>query len=326
MSKNKNISSIVWEDMTSPPVASRRNIRRRVRKPVNVIRRMSVSALAVLIGLAMMIAPLATNYLEYQQYCLAVNKASAAVIDASRESLVDALDAAYQYNEQLASNRTPSVEEYDSLLNLSDTGVMALLRLPKLDIVLPIYHSGMADDEVHGVVQVGPSNASRGSSLPVGGPSTHALISNVNSLPSTKQFSQITELGSGDRISIAVCGEELTYEIYETKMTSFADASNMNIVQGEDLVTLVLAEQGNDESRFVIKAKRSAMTNNIYLGSYNPTSFQDVFRIVFMNMSIPQGALFVVGTAIVMFFFVRFVTSMSDRTPKEVGRLIGDSG
>lgn len=323
--KNVNTqSSILWE--SGSPSVSRRASRRRRRREVNTARRMILSMLFVLIGLGLMLAPLATNWFEYQDYDETVKGITDTVADTPEEELIGTLDASYKYNEQFASNRIPTLDEYNMLLDLQGNGVMGLLRFPKLDIVLPIYHSTVPADLVHGVSQIGPDGASRGSSLPVGGPSTHALVSNVNSLPSAKQFSSITELDTGDRINIAVCGEELAYEITETKTTSLEDASAVNIVQGEDLLTLVLAEQGNDESRFIVQAKRSPLANNLYLGDYNTDDIQDIFRIVVANMSIPQGILFIAGAAIVLFFFGRFLSNFNDRAPKEMGRLIGDSG
>lgn len=323
--KDRNTqSSILWESELSS--SSRRASRRRRRREVNTTRRMVLSILFVILGLGLMLAPLATNWFEYQDYDETVKGISSAVADAPEEELVESLDASYRYNEQFAANRIPVVDEYNMLLDLQGNGVMGLLRFPKLDIVLPIYHSTVPAEFVHGVAQIGPDGASRGSSLPVGGPSTHALISNVNSLPSSKQFSAITELDSGDRINIAVCGEELAYEITDTKTMSLSEASTVNIVQGEDLITLVLAQQGNDESRFVVQAKRSQLANNLYLGDYDTDDVQDVFRIVVANMSIPQGILFVAGAAVVLFFFGRFLSNFNDRAPKEMGRLIGDSG
>lgn len=305
---------------------SRRAARRRQRKAINTTRRMVFSVIFVIVGLALMLAPLATNYFEYQDYDETVSGISTTVEATAPEQLVEDLDAAYRYNEQFAANRIPTVDDYNMLLDLQGNGVMGLLRFPKLDIVLPIYHSTVPPEFVHGVSQIGPDGASRGSSLPVGGPSTHALISNVNSLPSSKQFASITELDAGDRINIAVCGEELAYEITETKTMSLAEASTVNIVQGEDMITLVLAEQGNDESRFVVLAKRSQLANNLYLGDYSTDDIQDIFRIVIANMSVPQGIIFIIGAAIVLFFFGRFLTQFNDRAPKEMSRLIGDSG
>lgn len=301
-------------------------MRRRMRKPINTARRMVLSILAMIVGVALIAAPLATNYFEYRDYDETVSSITRTIADTPEEELVAGLDASYLYNEQFASNRIPSIEEYMELLNLDGNGVMGLLRFPKLDVVLPIYHSTTPAEDVHGVAQIGPDGSSRGSSLPVGGPSTHALISNVNSLPSAKQFASIMELDSGDRINIAICGEELAYEITDTKTVSLAEASNVNIVQGEDHITLVLAEQGNDESRFVVNAQRSQLANNLYLGSYNTESIQSVFRIVVGNMSIPQGIMFVIGCAVVLFFLGRLLAQANDRAPKEMGRLVGDSG
>lgn len=317
----KNFSSILLE--TEQPTRKRR---RKERKPVHTRARTVVSLLLFLAGIALMAAPLATNFLEYQDYNDAVSSIEQAVENTSAETHTGALDASYRYNESLAVGRTPEIEQYNELLNVAGDSVMGLLRLPKLDIVLPIYHSTTPVEDIHGVAQVGPDGASRGSSLPVGGPSTHALISNVNSLPSAKQFAAIQELENGDRINISMMGEELAYEIYESKMTTLEDAANIGIVQGEDHITLVLAQQGDDESRYVVRASRSQVASNLYLGDYDTDDPEDIFRIVFMNMSVPQGVLFVLGAAVVLFFLGRWMMQVNDRAPRELGRLTGDSG
>lgn len=327
--KRKNTeSSILWEDDTAAQMgrAVRRAARRKARKPVNLARRLAITIVSVLLGLALMAAPLATNYLEYKEYDEAVRGQEQAVADESEEALLETLDLSYQYNEQLVAGRTPSVEAYDSLLDFGGNGIMALLRIPKLATVLPIYHSTVPVEDVHGVSQVGPDGQSKGSSLPVGGPSTHCLISNVNSLPSSKQFMMLSELSPGDRLSIIVCGEELAYEVTDSKTATVKEASSSTITQGEDRITLILAEQGNEDSRYVVSAKRSVVSNSLYLGSYSTDGFWDMFSIVLGNMSLPQAIMFVAGASIILFFLGRSAMQLNDRAPKEIGRLAGDSG
>lgn len=327
MSRKRNISSIILEDEQNPSAMSARALKRRQRKPVNVLRRAIFSVIFALLGIAAMVAPLLTNYLEYEDYANALSGVEAAVASSEPDSLVEDLNSAYRYNEQFAAGRLVGTEEYMSLLDISGP-IMGVLRVPKMEMALPIYHSTVPEQDVHGVCQIGPSGDSRGSSLPVGGPSTHAIISNVNSLPSSLQLSLIDALDSGDKLAISICGQEIAYEVYEAKMVGVSEASSADIEQGEDILTLVYAAQNDDESRFVVNAKRLvfAQKDALYLGSYDVRDFQKMVNIVFFNMSLPQLVIFIVGSAVMLFFVVRFMTSINDRVPKEMGRLSGDSG
>lgn len=320
----KNSSNILSES-SQPRPGIRRAKRVRKRRGISTFKRTVLNLTVLIIGVALASAPIVTNYLEYKSYDDAIAEYESVVSMEPAEHLSAELDRAYIYNEQIASNRTPSIEDYDS--QLSEFGdVMALLRIPKLDIVVPIYHSTYSTEDVHGIVQVGPSGPSRGSSLPVGGPSTHCYLSNVNSLPSAKLFNLISELSAGDSISISVCGEELAYEVITANTMSVEDASNISITQGEDQVSLVFASMENDASRYVVTAHRSAVATKMYLGEYDTGNLQVISRIVIMNMSVPQGIMFVIGCVIIVFFFLRWIMGINDKAPREIGRLVGDAG
>lgn len=324
----KNKSNILVEStQPRPDGKQRKRKQRRIKKKhgISAVKRTAINLVLLAAGIAMICAPVITNYLEYNAYNGAIKEYESSVSMQDRQTLASELDRAYIYNEQIAANRMPSLEDYDSQL-AEHGGTMALLRLPKADAVIPIYHSTQAVPEVHGIVQIGPGASSRGSSLPVGGPSTHCYLSNVNSLPSAKLFNLISELDSGDSISLSVCGEELAYEVIEAKTMSVEDASNISIIQGEDQISLVFAPTENDASRYVVIANRSAVATKLYLGEYNTESMQTVMRIVLMNMSIAQGIMFVVGCVVVLFFFLRWITGINDKAPRELGRLVGDTG
>lgn len=320
---SKRDSSVFIETEQETKKALRKARRRR---PVNTVRRTIFLILALIVGMALICAPVITNYLEYAQYNDAVIGYEESSTFFNPNQKEDILNQAYDYNESLSINRFPTIEQYDSALSFDDAGIMGLLRIPKTETVLPIYHSTVQTENVHGIVQLGPSGTSRGSSLPVGGPSTHAYLSNVNALPSSKLFNNISELDSGDTINILVCSDELVYEITSAKTMTTQEASNISIPQGEDLVTMILAPQDDDTSRFVVTAQRSPISTSLYLGSYDTSSFQDKIKVIILNMSVPQGIMFIVGCIVVFFFLARWLVQLSDRAPREIGRLTGDTG
>lgn len=323
--------SNILNEYTQPQGLSKRDQKRRKKRKIkqrhglSTAKRTFINILILAAGVFCAFAPPVTNYLEYSAYYDDVKEYESVTSMKPKEELSAQLDRAYIYNEQIAADRTPTVEDYETQLS-EDGSVMAMLRIPKMDSVLPIYHSTVPEEEVHGVVQIGPTQTTRGSSLPVGGPSTHCYLSNANDLPSSKIFNLISELSAGDSLSISVCGEELAYEVSEAKTISVEDASAISIIQGEDQISLVFASKENDTSRYVVNAKRSPVATKLYLGDYNAGSWQTIMRIVFMNMSIAQGIMFIVGVIVLAVFLLRAITGINDKAPREVGRLTGDTG
>jgi sortase A len=151
---------------------------------------------------------------------------------------------AQEYNEQLALDSQVKIEQafsgenqedqtYEQLLGGNDDGVMAVIEIPKIDLTLPIYH-GCSDD----VLQNGAGHL-RGSSLPIGGESTHACIAAHRGLPSKKMFTDLDQIEEGDIFYIYVLGETLAYQVYNIETVTPDQIEPLAIKKGEDLVTLI---------------------------------------------------------------------------------------
>ncbi len=145
--------------------------------------------------------------------------------------------------------------DYDSLLSATPSGVMGRLRVPSVDIDLPIYHG--TDDETltRGVGHL------EGTSLPVGGSSQHSVLTAHRGLPEATLFDNLPEVKMGDRFTIEVFGEVLTYEVVDTQVVEPADTGTLRAVEGEDLVTLVTCTPlGINSHRYLVTGTRVTPT------------------------------------------------------------------
>ena len=124
-------------------------------------------------------------------------------------------------------------EEYDSMLNLNGDGIMGYIEIPKINVHLPIYH-GTGDSSLSkGVGHL------LGSSLPVGGESTHSILSGHSGMASQTMFTDLEQLGIGDAFYLYVLDEILAYQVSEINTVLPSDTSLLGIWEGEDCCTLV---------------------------------------------------------------------------------------
>ena len=142
-------------------------------------------------------------------------------------------------------------EEYMSLLNLKGDGVMGIIEIPKIGVNLPIYHTV---DET--VLQTGVGHL-EGTSLPVGGRSTHSVLAGHTGLPSGKIFDYLDELVEGDLFTITVLGRKLVYKIDQIKTVLPDRMDEVAVKTGEDYVTLVTCTPyGINTHRLLVRGTR----------------------------------------------------------------------
>lgn len=142
--------------------------------------------------------------------------------------------------------------DYETLLNMDDSGVMAYLEVPKIQIYLPIYHGTS-----NSVLQTAVGHL-EGSSLPVGGESTHVVLSGHTGLRTARLFSDLTELSEGDYFFIHVLGETLAYCVDQILVVEPDDVSALQIEDGMDYVTLVTCTPyGINSHRLLVRGVRT---------------------------------------------------------------------
>lgn len=147
--------------------------------------------------------------------------------------------------------------EYQSLLD-SGGGVMGTIRIPKISVKLPIYHGTSESALASGAGHL------YGSSLPVGGKSTHAVLTGHRGLVEAAMFTRLDEMRVGDYFYIEVMGRTLGYQVDRITVIEPNDTSQLKIVSGEDRVTLMTCTPyGVNTHRLLVSATRSAIPDEI---------------------------------------------------------------
>jgi sortase A len=212
---------------------------------------------AFLIGLSLLLYPTVSNYWNSIHQSQAIATYTGVVVDTNDEDKEKMWQDAVVYNKRLASSSqmwklTDSERMvYEQMLNVSETGVMCCVDIPDIKVSLPVYH-GVEES----VLQIGIGHL-EGSSLPVGGKSTHCVISGHRGLPSAKLFSNLDKLEEGDIFTLTVLDEILTYEIDQIRIVEPEDVSELEIVQGKDYCTLVTCTPyGVNSHRLLVRGHR----------------------------------------------------------------------
>ena len=151
----------------------------------------------------------------------------------------------------VADASTETDSSYENSLNIAGDGMMGIVEIPKIAIKLPIYH-GTSDE----VLQKAAGHL-EGSSLPIGGESTHAVISAHRGLPSASLFTDLDQLEIGDHFLIHVLDETLCYEVDQILVVEPEDTDALAVEDGEDLVTLLTCTPyGVNTQRLLVRGHR----------------------------------------------------------------------
>lgn len=208
-------------------------------------------------GLSLLLYPTVSNYWNslHQSRAIAAYVEQVAQID--NETFDQLREQARAYNRTLVGKAyrydmtRQEREEYESLLNVSENGIIGYIEIPDIHCELPIYHGTDAN-----ALQVGVGHI-EGSSLPVGGESTHCAISGHRGLPSAKLFSDLDKLKVGDRFSLRVLDDTLTYEVDQVHTVLPEEMDELEIVEGEDYCTLVTCTPyGINTHRLLVRGHR----------------------------------------------------------------------
>lgn len=180
-----------------------------------------------------------------------------AISELSEEDYKRFYAAAERYNQNVLerdNSFNPSEkekEEYPTLLNVENNGIMGYVEIPIIKVALPIYH-GTSES----VLQTAAGHLDW-TSLPVGGPSTHAVISGHRGLPSAELFTKLDRLAEGDRFVIYILNEALTYEVDQIHIVLPEDVSDLQITPGKDYCTLMTCTPyGINTHRLLVRGHR----------------------------------------------------------------------
>ena len=202
-----------------------------------------ISLVFILGGSCIFLYPNVSNYLAEKNQVESIRKYDEMVVKVDEKGLEEEKQKARTYNENLSGEpvHDPFIEgsgyalpeNYKEVLNISEDGIMAYVEIPKISVYLPIYHGTSSEVLEKGVGHV------QSTSVPIGGESTHSVLTGHTGLPSAELFTRLDELVVGDIFYIHVLDDVLTYKIYETKVILPDKIDELQITSGHDYVTLV---------------------------------------------------------------------------------------
>lgn len=220
--------------------------------------RSTIIAVAILVvGVCIFAYPTVSNWWNSVHQSQAIDSYIEAVADLDEAEYERVWNNAKAYNEALAQ-RTPSLTlsaearvNYESQLNVSGNGVMSILEIPSINVRLPIYHG-----TDNAVLQVAIGHL-EGTSLPVGGKSTHCVVSGHRGLPSAVILSDLDKVREGDVFMLHTLNETLAYEVDQIRIVEPREVDSLVIEPGEDLCTLVTCTPyGINSHRLLVRGHR----------------------------------------------------------------------
>ena len=213
--------------------------------------------LILLVGLSLLLYPSVSDYWNSLHQTKAIATYAEDVANLNQNQYGEIWTAAERYNASLADRDNAYLlsdaqkEEYERLLNVSGLGVMGYIEIPSIDCSLPIYHG-----TEESVLQIAVGHL-EWSSLPVGGRSTHCVLSGHRGLPSAKLFTNLDKLQMGDVFMLRVLDEVLTYEVDQILIVEPQETGALQIEEGQDYCTLVTCTPyGINTHRLLVRGHR----------------------------------------------------------------------
>lgn len=206
-----------------------------------------------LIGIGAAAYPAFGNWYAEQKQSVVLTEYEKALAKIENADLTDAFKQAEIYNDALFTGETDEKErpDYGELLCTTEDGIMGYVKIPSIQIRLPIYH-GCTENELSKGAGHLPS-----SSLPVGGKSTHAVLAAHSGRADSKMFTDLDQVKEGDLVYLYVLNKTLTYEVDQITVTTPDDTDAIQIIDGEDLLTLLTCTPyGTNTHRLLVRGYR----------------------------------------------------------------------
>lgn len=213
--------------------------------------------IVLIVGVSLLLFPTVSDYWNSFHQTKVIAKYSEEVAKLDKKKHDEFLTAAQNYNKALYdgdhgfSLSSEQREKYKSMLDVTGLGIMGYIEIPKIGCTLPIYHG-----TEESVLQIGVGHL-EWSSLPIGGRSSHCVLSGHSGLPTSKLFTNLDKLTEGDTFMIRVIDEILTYEVDRIMVVEPQETSPLCIVDGEDYCTLVTCTPyGVNTHRLLVRGRR----------------------------------------------------------------------
>ncbi len=210
-----------------------------------------------LIGLCVLLYPTVSDFWNEKRQSQAIMNYDELIVDLTPEDFTEYFRKAEEYNRKLKLISFPFLgyseldDEYYSTLDVNGNGMMGYITIEKIKIQLPIYH-GTSDRVLNSAV-----GHLEGSSLPIGGESTHSVLSAHRGLPSAKLFTNLDKLVVGDIFTITILDKTFTYQVDQVLVVLPDKINELNVVNGEDYCTLVTCTPyGINTHRMLVRGTR----------------------------------------------------------------------
>ncbi|WP_029072306.1 class C sortase [Kandleria vitulina] len=224
-------------------------------------------ALMILVGLSVMFYPVVSDMWNTYRNSLLISSHKKDVNDLSKKQTEQIWNEAVNYNKNHKENfikedvftnlKKHTKSKYDSYLNISKNGVMGTIVIPKINVEIPIYH-GTGEKEL----QTGVGHM-EGTSLPVGGTSSHCVLSAHRGLPSAKLFTDLDKMKKGDLFFLHILDKTLAYKVEDIFTVKPNETNQLSLVEGKDYVTLLTCTPyGVNTHRLLVRGVRTAYKQN----------------------------------------------------------------
>ena len=221
-----------------------------------------------IVGLSVLLYPAISEYINSKHASRAISEYNEKLDSSSADELSDIFTKAENYNKRLHDSPSaffePSlIDGYEDTLDITGTGIMGYIDIDKINVELPIYH-GIGKE----VLQVGVGHLT-GTSLPVGGESTHCVLSGHRGLPSARLFTDLDELEVGDTFTITVLDRRFTYEVDQIKIVLPEEFDDLRKIDGKDYCTLLTCTPyGINSHRLLVRGVRIENTEDKVTGVF----------------------------------------------------------
>ena len=212
--------------------------------------------LGFLVGVCILLYPAFSNYWNSKTQSRAIVDYESVLEHLEPEDYSAIFQVAYDYNDALREVEFPlrdfeQIPGYYDALKIEGTSIIGYVKIDKIGVELPVYH-GTSDT----VLNRGVGHL-EGSSLPVGGESTHCVMSAHRGLPSAKLFTDLDRLEPGDTFQIIVLDQVLTYQVEQVKVITPREIDDLQIVEGKDYCTLfTCTPYGINTHRLLVRGVR----------------------------------------------------------------------
>ena len=275
-------------------------------RKIDIRKFLSVTVLLI-ISVCLFAYPFVSNYMfEHESDSKISTMSEDMSKESNTESYTEELQKARSYNEVIASGHVkltdPFIEDmnesgesdYNLLLSMTDDNAMGYVDIPVINVKLPVYH-GTSDE----VLKKGAGHL-QGTSLPVGGPSTHSVITGHTGLSSAKLFTDLTLLQKGDYFFLNIMNQKIAYQVDQIKVVLPSELADLSVVSGKDYCTLLTCTPyGINSHRLLVRGCRVDYDAAVKsTKSDNRTVPQSRWMLEYKKALFVSLVLFIVGLAV----------------------------